>query len=297
MRSQPTQAPARPRSKRLRDPRHQAPVPPAPDVSIVIVAHSARRDLERCLDSIVRHAEVPVETIVVDNASEDGSAPWVRSAHPEVELVELDENIGVAARQEGLARAAGRYIMFLDSDAALTPEALPRMVEAMDANPSWGLIGPRLVGDDGELQLSCRRFPPLVLPVLRRPPLSRYFDDSEIVRRHLMADADHDSVREVVYVLGACQLFRASLAREAGEFDQRIFLGPDDIDWCIRIRDAGGAVVYFPRATVVHSYMRRTKRNPFTRTAWRHLKSFYAFQWRYRRRRRELFRLGAELDH
>jgi GT2 family glycosyltransferase len=111
-----------------------------------------------------------------------------------------------------------------------------------------------------------------------------------------MADVDHSKVRSVVYVLGACQLFRASLAERAGGFDERIFLGPDDIDWCIRIRDAGGEIVYFPEATVIHSYQRRTRRNPFTRTAWRHLKSFYAFQWRYRDRRAELMRLGEELD-
>jgi GT2 family glycosyltransferase len=111
-----------------------------------------------------------------------------------------------------------------------------------------------------------------------------------------MEDVDHSRPRAVPYVLGACQLFRTELARAAGPFDPRIFYGPDDVDWCIRIRDAGGEVVYFPAATVVHAYRRITDRRPFSRTAARHLRAFLYFHWKYRRRRRELARLERELD-
>lgn len=266
-----------------------------PDVTIVVVAHSVRNELERCFASIDAHAALPVETILVDNASTDDTRSWVRSTHPEIQLVTLPHNIGVAARNYGLQRARGRYTMFLDSDAALTAGALPRMVAAMDEHRDWGLLGPRLVHEDGTLQLSCRRFPPLALPVLRRPPLSRFFEDSRPVRHHLMADIAHDRPHRVLYVLGACQLFRTSLARLAGPFDHRIFLGPDDADWCIRIRDAGGEVVYFPEATVVHAYRRLTDKQPVSRAALRHLKAYAQFHWKYRRRRRELVRFDEKL--
>ena len=259
------------------------------------MAHSVRHELERCLESIERHAGMPVQTVLVDNASTDGTVEWVRDAYPDVEVVPLDRNIGLAARQPGIELARGELAMFLDSDAVLLEGALPAMVEAMRAHPDWGLIGPRLVYDDGSLQLSCRRFPPPLLPWLRRPPLARLFDDSRLVRRHLMADDGHSRAREVVYVLGACQLFRTSLARAAGPLAD-YFFWPDDADWCIRIRDAGGRVVYFPQAAVVHSYRRMTSRSPLSRAAIRHLWGFYAFQWKYRRRRRELERLGDRLD-
>jgi GT2 family glycosyltransferase len=263
---------------------------------VIVVAHSVKDDLERCLASIAAHAAVPVQTIVVDNASTDGTAEWVRAAHPEVELVELPRNIGVAAREEGLRRARGRYSMFLDSDAALTPGALPALVGALDEHPGWGLLGPRLVHEDGSPQHSARRFPPLVLPLLRRPPLERFFGDGRTVRRHLMTDVDQGQTRAVPYVIGACQIFRTSLARAAGPFDQRIFYGPDDIDWCIRIRDAGGEVVFYPAATVVHTYRRMTRRRPFSRGAVRHMQAFVYFHWKYRSRHRELRRLERELD-
>lgn len=267
-----------------------------PRVTIVVVASSVRPELERCFGSIARHAGMAVETILVDNASTDDTLAWTGENHPEVTIVTLPRNVGVAARDHGLRRARAPYTMFLDSDAALTPGALPTMVEALEAHPSWGLVGPRLVYGDGTLQLSARRFPPMLLPVLRRPPLSRFFESSRTVRRHLMADVPHDRTRPVLYVLGACQLFRTSLARAAGPFDDRVFLGLDDADWCIRIRDAGGEIVYLPEATVVHDYRRLTARRPLSRAAWRHLRAFGYFQRTYRSRRDELLALQDELD-
>lgn len=268
----------------------------APRVTVVVVASSVRPELERCFESIVRHAGMEVEIILVDNASNDDTVDWVRATHPQIELVTLSRNVGVAARDHGLRRAQTPYVMFLDSDATLTSGALPSMVDGLEANPSWGLVGPRLVYPDGTLQLSTRRFPPRVLPLLRRPPLSRYFEDGRTVRRHLMADDLHVRTRPVLYVLGACQLFRTSLARIAGPFDNRVFLGWDDADWCIRIRDAGGEIMYLPEATVVHHYRRLTARQPASRAAWRQLRAFAYFQRTYRARRRGLLALQDELD-
>jgi GT2 family glycosyltransferase len=274
-------------------------MPPA-NVTIVIIAHSVRPELEGCLDSIRRHAELPVETILVDNGSTDDTCEWVRSEHPEVTLIALERNLGEAARDQGLQRSETRYTMFLDSDAQLTPGALPTMVAALDEHPDWGLVGPRLVYDDGSLQRSCRRFPPLALPLLRRPPLARFFEDGRTVRRHLMADFDHDRTRPVLYLISACHLFRTSLARVAGPFNPRVpsgwAIGWADADWCLRIRDAGGEIVFLPDATVIHSYRRATTRRPVSGAALRQLRYFVDFQWKYRRRRRELIRLSAVLD-
>ena len=262
----------------------------------MVVAHSVRDELERCFDSIRRHAGVPVETILVDNASSDDTRSWVRSAHPEVRVIELEQNLGVAARDHGLRESRTPYTLFLDSDAALTPGALATLVDALEGNPSWGLVGPRLVHDDGTLQRSCRRFPPRLLPLLRRPPLDRVFERRRTVSRHLMTDFDHESTRPVLYLLGACQLFRTALARVAGPFDDRVFLGWDDADWCFRIRDTGAEIVFVAGATVVHTYRRQTRRRPVSRAAWRQLRAFVYFQRLYGHRRRELIALSRRLD-
>jgi hypothetical protein len=268
-----------------------------PDVSVIVVAHDVREEVLACLGSVESHAGgLACELLLVDNGSADGTAEAVAEAFPAAEVVRLPRNIGVAARNEGLRRARGRLRMFLDSDARLTPGALPELVRYLDANPGVGLVGPRLVYEDGTLQLSARRFPPRLLPLMRRPPLGRFFEDSTAVRRHLMADDRHDLTREVEYVLGACQLFTARAQEAAGEIDARIFFGPDDADWCFRIRTAGLAVVYHPAATVVHAYRRSSAARPFSRVALAQLRAFAAFQWRWRRDRSRLLREGAEMD-
>jgi GT2 family glycosyltransferase len=267
------------------------------DVSVIVVAHDVRDEVLACLRSVEEHAEpVTAEVFLVDNGSTDGTAEAVARDHPAVEVVRLERNIGVAARNEGLRRAAGRMRMFLDSDARLTAGALPELVRYLDGNPRVGLVGPRLVYEDGTLQLSARRFPPRLVPLLRRPPLGRYFEDSATVRHHLMADEPHDLTREVEYVLGACQLFTAEAQEAAGEIDPRIFFGPDDADWCFRIRRAGLAVVYHPEATVVHGYRRSSAARPVSRIAFEQLRAFGRFQWKWRRERAELVREGREMD-
>jgi GT2 family glycosyltransferase len=269
----------------------------APDVSIVVVAHDVRDEVLRCLGSIDEHAApVAHEVFLVDNGSTDGTAEAVAGAFPAAEVVRLPRNIGVAARNEGLRRARGRTRMFLDSDARLTPGALAELVGYLDANPQVGLVGPRLEYETGELQLSARRYPPVLLPLMRRPPLGRFFDESESIRRHLMADEPHDRTREVEYVLGACQLFTARAQEAAGEIDPRIFFGPDDADWCFRIRQAGLAVVYHPAATVVHAYRRASATRPLSRIAYEQLRAFARFQWKWRRERSALVREGREMD-
>jgi GT2 family glycosyltransferase len=268
-----------------------------PLVSIVVIAHSVRHELEGCFASIAKHAEVPTETILVDNSSTDDTVKWARASKPDVRLIELDENTWDSARNPAMAVARGRYTMFLDSDARLTAGALPAMVSALDANPDWGLLGPALQYPDGTRQLSCRRFPPLLLPVMRRPPLRRFLESSPTVMRHLMADVEHSKPRPVLYLIAACHLFRTALAWQIGGLDEAIGRGGcADIDWCIRFWDAGSKVVFFPGATVIHDYRRASNRAPLSRGALRHLNSFVRLQWKYRGRRRELTRLQNRLD-
>ena len=267
-----------------------------PVVTVVVVGHSVRPELERCLASVERYAGVETQTIYVDNGSRDDSVAWLRAAYPDADVVELGRNRFGAARNAALPLARGRHTLFLDSDARLTEGALPAMVEALDEHPGWGLVAPRLVHDDGALQLSTRRFPPLLLPLIRRPPLDRVFEGRATVRRHLMADDDHARTRPVLYAISACHLFRTELARRIGPVDERLAWGWEDADWCIRVRDAGGEVVYLPEAVVVHGYRRLTRRRPLSRDALRQLGCHVHFQRKYGGRKRELLALQDRLD-
>ena len=267
------------------------------DLSIIVVAADVREEVLECLASVDRHAGgLAVETILVDNGSRDGTADAVRRLFPRTKLARLSRNRGVAARNHGLRAATGRFRMFLDSDARVTAGALEEMVAFMEARPDVGLVGPKLVYPDATLQLSTRRFPPLWLPLVRRPPLERLLGDGPGVRRHLMADERHDLPREVEYVLGACQLFSAAAQRTAGEFGRLMFYGPDDAEWCLRMRTAGYRVMYCPDAVVVHDYRRSTRRRPVSRAAVSQLLTFYHFQWKWRHERARLVEEGRAMD-
>jgi GT2 family glycosyltransferase len=261
-------------------------------VTVVVVGHSVREELEGCLASVDRHAGIPTKTVYVDNASRDDTVRWIRREHPGVTLIQLDRNAWGKGRNAALARTETPYTLFLDSDARLTPGALPSMVSALETNSEWGMLCPRLVYPDGSPQLSCRRFPPRLLPLLRRPPLARWLEDSRWVSEHLMREVDPAQRRFVLYAISACLLFRTATAKMVGPLD---FPVGEDIDWGIRWWDAGAEVVYYPDATVIHGY-RRASTRPLSWAAVRHLSAFARVQWRYRRRRRELVKFGRELD-
>jgi GT2 family glycosyltransferase len=270
---------------------------PAPDLTVIVIGFDVRDEVLGCFEALEQHAgALELQVVYVDNGSADGSAAAVAARFPDVEVVRLPGNEGLPARNHGLRRARGRHRMFIDTDARVTAGALESMVELLDTHPEVGLVGPRLVYPDGSLQLSARRYPPVMLPLMRRPPLERLLGDGPAVRRHLMADAAPLGRRPVEYVLGACQMFRAEAQAAAGEIDHRMWFGPDDADWCFAIRHAGFRVLYAPEATVVHDYQRTSAAHPFSRMAFEHLRGFAWFQWKWRGERRRLRAEGRAMD-
>jgi GT2 family glycosyltransferase len=267
------------------------------DVSIIIIARNVRAEVLTALASIEAHAgPVRTEAIVVDNGSDDGTVDAVRATHPDVHVVPLPRNEGGSSRNHGLRVARGRFRMFLDSDAQLTPGALPELVRFLEERRDVGLVGPRLQYPSGEFQPSARRLPPVLLPALRRPPLSRWFEDGAIVRRHLMLDAPNDRTREAEYVIGACMMFSREAQEAAGELDPKIPFAPEDIDWCVAIRLAGYRIALHPAAVVIHDYRRTTAQRPLSREALQHLQGFAYFVFKRRRVWRTLRRQGAEME-
>jgi GT2 family glycosyltransferase len=277
--------------------RDGATTAPAYDITVIVVAHDVREEVLACLDALRAHRDgLALQVLVVDNASEDGTLEAVVQQHPEAEVLRVDHNAGMVSRNAGLAEARGRYVMFLDSDAAVTAGALRRMTDFLDTHPRVGLVGPRLTYRDGSLQLSARRYPPALLPILRRPPLGRFFEDGPTIRHHLMADDAHDAPRRVEYVLGACQFFRSDVIARVGGTDRRIWYGHDDADWCFAIREAGWDVAYLPDAVVVHDYRRSSASKPVSWRAVRQLQAHLHFQVKWLRRRESLITEGRVMD-
>lgn len=262
----------------------------APDVSIVVVAWRAREDVLRCLGAIREHVGASRQVIVVDDGSRDGTAEAVRAAHADVDVISRSVNGGlVAGRNDALPRVRGRHVLMLDADTRVTAGAVETLVAVLDRDARAALVGPKLVHESGELQLSSRRWPPFLIPLLRRGPYARFIDDDPPVhRRHLMKDFDHAHERPVVWVSGAAQMWRRELIERLGPYDRRISsYGGEDLDWCLRVWAAGMEVRYVPDAVVVHALQEVTRRSQFGRKSWRALADWYYLQYKHRRLRRD----------
>jgi GT2 family glycosyltransferase len=260
-----------------------------PDVSIVIVAYRARDELLRCLDSLRENVEVSHEAIVVDDGSGDGTPEAIEREHPETRLVAKPGNEGlVAGRNSAVPLVRGRFVLMLDSDTAVRRGAVERLAGVLDENPQVGLVGPKLVYPDGEVQLSCRRFPPFLAPLTRRGPYAKLNPDPRSHRRHLMKDFDHRSERPVVWVAGAAQMWRAELPSLIGPYDVRVSsYGGEDLDWCLRVWEAGLEVRYVPDAEIIHEWRKVTRKSSFGAQSRRAFRDWYYLQWKHRRLRRD----------
>jgi GT2 family glycosyltransferase len=250
-----------------------------PVLSVVILTWNSCALLDACLAALpAATASLASETIVVDNGSTDGTVEWLARRTDLITILN-PSNRGVApARNQGIRAARGAFLALLDDDTVAAPGALATLVAHLKATPEVGLAGPKLVGPDGNLQYSCRRFPTLLDKLLRRLPQrfgGAVADDVEL------RWWDHASVRAVDYVIGACQVIRRTALDEVGLLDERIFYGPEDVDLCLRLQRAGWRVDYVPQAVIMHLERRVTRKLLSALTA-RHLQGLGYYFWKHR---------------
>jgi len=216
----------------------------APDTSISLVNTNNRELLLGCLASLASAArETALQTIVIDNASTDGSAAAVREAFPEVELVERRHRHGFGANHnQAIHRSHGRYVLILNEDTVLHEGMLDRMCRFMDQNPEVGACGPKILNPDGSVQPSAFRFPTPARVALTTLTLQRAF----------WVQSNADRIARVDWVCGAAILARRLALEAVGGFDEQLFIYSEDPDLCLRMRDVGYATAYFPHASLVH---------------------------------------------
>lgn len=223
------------------------------DLSIIIVNWNTRDLLAQCLESVgAELAEcegVSVETFVVDNASNDGSAAMVRERFPWVQLIENPSNLGFArANNQALQQATGRYAVLLNSDTQVLPGALQTLADFMDAHPQAGACGPLLLNADGSLQPSCH--PVLTAGrefwrLLFLEPLAR----RATYPQHRWSRANK---RPVEVIKGACLVLRQAALAQVGLLDEQYFMYTEEMDLCYRLLQAGWQNFWVPQAQVIH---------------------------------------------
>ena len=223
-----------------------------------------RKDILNCISSLFANPPVrSFETIVVDNASSDGSTQEIRKQFPKVTCVANNQNYGFAgANNQGIKLAKGEYLLFLNPDTIVYSGSLDYLVTFMDNNKDVGACGPKLLNEDGSTQRSARKFP-LYRGALYRFTFLKYFKIfKNSYRSWLMRDFDHKSQRDVDQLMGAALLVRKSIIDKIGGFDENFFMYYEEIDLCYRIKQYGWRIVFLPQACITHLGGRSSQQIP-----------------------------------
>jgi GT2 family glycosyltransferase len=223
------------------------------EISAVIVTYDSIAQVPACLDSLRAHCP-DVEVVVVDNASADGTPAMIERTYPWVRLITRTSNEGLSAGvDEGVAASTGAYVAPLNPDVHFDRDVLGPLAAYLREHPDTGVVAPKLLDDDGTLQLSCRAFPGYSTALFNRYSiLTRLFPKNRASSSYLMTDFDHHTTRDVDWVSGAAMMSPRAVFDRLGGWDPGFFLFNEDVDFCHRVHDAGLRVVYYPEVSVYH---------------------------------------------
>ncbi len=252
------------------------------ELSVVIVNWNARSFLDSCLATILKYTRgISYEIVVVDNNSSDGSVAWVRQHYPQVHLITNQRNVGYSrANNQALQVCRGRYVLFLNPDTRILGNALGEMVGFMDRHPEAGVAGCRVLNPDLSLQLACRRsFPSPAVALSRLTGLSKLFPQSKVLGRYNLTFLPSGQVAEVDAVSGSFMMVRPEVFAQVGRLDERFFMYGEELDFCLRAKQAGWKVLYNPQAEIIHYKGASARKN-----RWRALREFYRAMYIFHRK-------------
>jgi GT2 family glycosyltransferase len=224
-----------------------------PLVSALVVSYNSKETLLQCLRAFFSSADVPVEAVVVDNDSSDGSAAAVTNEFPHATVLVQPKNLGYGrAANIGLERCQGRFVLLLSPEVRVDPQCVGRLADFLLTRPDAGGVGPRLLFEDGRIDPDARRAFPIPRTLLYRTVgLNKLFPKSPRFGRHNMGYLPETEVHEIDAGTGACLMLRLAALDRVGFFDPRYFMFGEDLDLCYRLKLGGWKVFYLPNATAV----------------------------------------------
>ncbi len=241
--------------------------PSAKQLAVIILHYNNREYLPACFRRLaVALREISHEIWLVDNQSTDGTPAFVQQEFPEINCLVTTRNGGfsygnnVGLRQLGFGDEdrnlppSFHYVMLLNPDTEVHPDALHNMLDFMAEHQDVGVVGPRLVRANGELDHGCKRGEPTPWAVFCHiAGLSRLFPRSPHFAQYTLSYVGEQATADVDSVSGACQLMRGTALKEVGLLDEKsFFMYGEDLDHCLRFRQRGWRVVYRAEARVLH---------------------------------------------
>ncbi len=219
-----------------------------PDMAIVLVCWNNKDYLEPCLRSLYDGGlHSSFEVVVVDNGSTDGSQAMLRDKFPRVLIIENGRNVGLGkASNQGIEASRSRHVLLLNNDTLVNGPSLDALVSFLDANPTAGAVGGRLLNPDGSFQAGYAKFSSLAEEFLIATQLG------ELLWRGYPSHADDTETKPVGWISSACLLLRRAALQQVGLLDEEYFIYGDEADLQFRLQQASWSVVYLPTATTIH---------------------------------------------
>jgi len=226
------------------------------EVTIIVVIYKAWPLVFRCLKAL-KNADIRGgRVILVDNNSQEDIPNKVQNRFPSVEVVALNHNLLYTAANNLILRQCkeGKYVVLLNPDVELCTDTLECLLDFMNIYEDVGICGPKLILENGSIDPACRRSKPTYIDVwawiLR---LNRIFPSHKLLGHYNLTYLDSRAITDVDVVSGACMVIRRSIIDTVGVLDEQFAMYGSDIDFCIRVREAGWRVVYNPTAQALHT--------------------------------------------
>ena len=232
-------------------------------LSISIVSHNSRKDLEGLMPSLMAALkEIDSEILLVDNRSEDGSVDFLKREYPNVRIKINKKRKGYGANHNiNLKKARGKYIVFMNADILLMTDTLTHLKNFMGQSKDVGICCPNVFNKDGTLQFLNKRYPTILDLFLRRFRI--LFTDRFVEKRsnyYEMRDCAYDKIMDIPFISGCFMFCRTSVIKKVNGFDERFFLYFEDVDLCRKVQRIK-RTVSCPKSKLIHKWHRTSHYN------------------------------------
>lgn len=217
--------------------------------------YNVKHFLEQCLCSVQKAvAGLEAEVIVIDNNSPDHSIEYLEPAFPGIMFIANKENVGFAkACNQGLKKASGKYILFLNPDTIVPEDCFRKCMDFMEAHADAGALGIKMLDGSGRfLKESKRAFPSPMTSLYKLFGLSKLFPKSKVFSKYYLGYLDENKNNEVDVLAGAFMMIKKEVLDKTGGFDEVFFMYGEDVDLSYRIQKAGYKNYYFADSSIIH---------------------------------------------
>jgi len=233
-----------------------------PRVSIVIINYNTGSYLRRCIASILNFAP-DVETVIWDNASSDDSLVLKYPMQQSIRLIRSRQNVGFArAVNAAVETCSGEFVLLLNPDTEARSDFVSPLVDFMEQHGRRGVVGGKVINQDGSQEKACRRtIPTPTSAIMRLTGISLLFPNSRKLPLYNLPDSTNERAHKVGAVSGSFCMFPRELAQRV-PFDEQFFLFGEDLDFCLRASRLGESVWFVPSASVIHQKGVSMRRRP-----------------------------------